>query len=226
MQFPHTFIVLDLETTGLSPDRDTIIEIAAVRFSLIRDEAGYRVEKEESRSMLIDPLREIVSEVTSITGISQEMLRGKESWDAVRDRVADFLGRDSVLIGHNVAFDISMIESHGIDCSTHPVIDTFELSEIFSQEAKSLNLQFLIEHYGLGGGGEHRALHDVRMTRDLFLLYLDRLSQMGREYQQYWDRLAPLDISGGLTVLTQLIASDFFSTYSHPQLSGGEGIRQ
>lgn len=143
------FIVLDLETTGLNPQVDTIIEIAAIKFDIIHEDNSFRIENPIERTMLINPGRPLEEEVTLITHITDSMLEGRETWDQVRQLVADFIGMDSIILGHNVLFDISMLATHGIDLSGHKILDTFEISEIFSQEASSLNLGFLGDLYNI-----------------------------------------------------------------------------
>jgi DNA polymerase III epsilon subunit-like protein len=85
-----------------------------------------------------------------------------------------------VIVGHNVLFDIAMFASHGIDLSGSRVIDTFELSEIFSQDIESLNLGFLAGRYGLidPSEEEHRALTDTRVSIRLLLRYLGEVSRL------------------------------------------------
>ncbi len=78
-----------------------------------------------------------------ITGITDTMLTGKPTWAEVRDKVRDFIRTDSVIVGHNVLFDVAMLRTHGIDLSEYPILDTFELSEILSQDIESLNLGYL-----------------------------------------------------------------------------------
>ncbi len=68
------FIALDLETTGLSPETDTIIEIAAIRFQIEMEGDIFVMKNPEERSMLINPGRPLTQEVTMITGITSEML--------------------------------------------------------------------------------------------------------------------------------------------------------
>lgn len=143
----YTFVALDLETTGLSPLRDTIIEVAAVRFHLEKVGEKYIAITDDERSMLIDPEQKLEENISMITGITDSMLKGKVKWEEVREKVREFIG-DSIIVGHNVLFDIAMLESHGIDLGDSVALDTFELSEIFSQESESLNLGFLAEKYG------------------------------------------------------------------------------
>ena len=67
-----------------------------------------------------------------------------------------------------------MFRTHGIDLTEHSALDTFELSEILSQEAESLNLGYLAGLYGLSAGDkEHRALGDTRLSVGLFVHYLN-----------------------------------------------------
>jgi DNA polymerase III epsilon subunit-like protein len=174
------FVALDLETTGLSPQTDTIIEVAAVRFTLTRgDDWRYEATDIEEHSQLVYPGRVMTEEISMITGITDAMLEGKPTWTDVRDKVMHFIGDESVIVGHNVLFDVAMFATHDIDLSSHPILDTFELSEILSQEAESLNLGFLAGMYGLSAGDkEHRALGDTRLSVWLFVHYLNQLETL------------------------------------------------
>lgn len=140
------FVALDLETTGLSPETDTIIEIAAIRFEIEQSGDIFSITHAEEHTQLIHPGRDLSKEVTMITGITPAMLDGKPNFASISDKVRDFIG-DSVIVGHNVLFDIAMFASHGVDLSENIVIDTFELSEIFSRDVESLNLGFLANRY-------------------------------------------------------------------------------
>lgn len=86
-----TFVGLDLETTGLSPEKDTIIEIAAVKFHLERDGDIFQVVYDDERSMLIDPGRPLDETISMITHITDDMLVGKPRWSTVKDKVKDFI---------------------------------------------------------------------------------------------------------------------------------------
>ena len=94
-------ICWDTETTGLSPERDRVIEIACVELiDLIPTGKHYTV--------LIDPERDIPAEVTKIHGYTREMLRGKPKFADIIDDFLEFIG-DSPMIAHNAKFDIGMI---------------------------------------------------------------------------------------------------------------------
>lgn len=173
------FVALDLETTGLNTNTDTIIEIAAIRFNIELEGDIFVMKNLEERSMLINPGRHLEQEVTMITGINNDMLIGKPDFKSVQDKVRDFIG-NAIIIGHNVLFDITMLESHGIDLHKNTVIDTFELSEIFSQDIESLNLGFLANRYGLidPTEEEHRALTDTKVSIRLLLRYLGEIRKL------------------------------------------------
>ena len=94
----YTFVALDLETTGLSQEKDTIIEVAAVKFQLERDGDIFRAINLDERTMLIDPLREIDEHISMITGITNEMVKGKPQWHEVRERVKEFIGDDTIIV--------------------------------------------------------------------------------------------------------------------------------
>ncbi len=111
-----------------------------------------------------------------------------------------------MIVGHNVLFDIAMFASHGIDLSANRVIDTFELSEIFSRDIESLNLGFLANRYGLidPSEDEHRALTDTRVSIRLLLRYLGEVSKITGIKKQIWDTLSSRDESRTLTILSHI----------------------
>ena len=94
-------VALDIETTGLDPKREAILEIGAVRFN------GHRVEQEWST--LVNPGRRVPSFITQLTGISNQMVANAPPMSDVRAELQDFVG-DAVIIGHNVRFDLSFLQ--------------------------------------------------------------------------------------------------------------------
>ena len=149
--------------------------------------------------MLIDPGIPLEEAVTLITGITEHMLAGRSTWDDVREKVADFIGSDTIIVGHNVLFDIAMLETHGINLRDHAICDTFELSEMFSLDAESLNLGYLADFYDIKRRGpEHRALTDTWVSVDIFLHYLEHISTLEGNARYIWNlakQHAPHDFS-------------------------------
>ena len=101
MQGLQDFICIDLETTGLNPKRDRIIEIGAVK---VRD--GRIVE---TFQQLIDPKQQLEERVEMLTGISSKELEGKPTIREVLPALREFLEED-VLLGHRVLFDYSFLK--------------------------------------------------------------------------------------------------------------------
>ena len=209
----YTFIALDLETTGLDPQKETIMEIAAIRFQLEKDGETFRVINTEERSMLIDPERELRDEIRMITGITSAMLQWKEKWKDVQERVRLFIG-DSIIVGHNVLFDIAMLWTHGIDLSRHCIFDTFELSEIFSQDAESLNLMYLASQYDIEITWEHRALDDTKLSVWLFIHYLSQVARLSTKWIQIFSHFLERDISMSLRTLLEICEKSPVPWYS------------
>ncbi len=199
----YTFVALDLETTGLDPHKDTIIEVAAVRFRLEREDQAFRAIEQEERTMLINPGRKLEENIAMITGISDAMLIWRQKWEEVREKVKAFIG-DSIIVGHNVLFDIAMLATHGIDLSNHISLDTFELSEIFSQDAESLNLGFLGKKYQIEMESEHRALDDTKLSLELFCRYLSEVSALWWLHLNLWHHASVRDQSGMISTLLSI----------------------
>src|SRR5512143_2424708 len=100
-----SIIAVDLETTGLDPERDAIIEIGAVRFN------GKRVEDEFST--LVNPGRHIPEFISALTGIDDAMVRQAPRLRDVTGELEAFVG-DSPVLGHNVRFDAGFLQRAGL----------------------------------------------------------------------------------------------------------------
>ena len=124
------FSVIKLNTTGLNSDLDKIIEISLlkVRHGIITEEFHSFVHYDGKLSL-----------EAKKTGLSEQLLRTAPSWTHVKEQVYEFLSNEKVLVGHNVSFDKSFLESHEIplQCS---YLDTVRLSEIFFPEIGSYTL--------------------------------------------------------------------------------------
>jgi DNA polymerase-3 subunit epsilon/ATP-dependent DNA helicase DinG len=161
-------VALDIETTGLSTERDAIIEIGAVRFRSDR--------VLDTWSSLVNPGRPLPFRIQQLTGITQADLEHAPHLFQVLNSLARFVG-DAPVVGHNVAFDLGFLNRHGV-LVTNPGIDTFELASILMPHADRYNLGRLAEELGISFPTRHRALEDAMATKDLFLALLDRASQL------------------------------------------------
>lgn len=156
------FIAIDLETTGFTPLKGCkIIEIAAVKV-----EDGVIVER---KSQLIDPEIEIPQHITAITGISDDMVKGKPTVEEVLPKFHEFIG-DSVIVAHNARFDWNTFLVHcfgelGIT-PRNKVVCTLELSKRHIRSS-SHKLGELCNHLGIRLENAHRALGDAEATAHL-----------------------------------------------------------
>lgn len=168
-----TIIAFDLETTGLDPKNDAIIEIALVKF----DESGIL----ERYTTLINPGFPLPAEALNITGITDEDLRDAPFFSDVRAKLLEFLADGSPLLGHNVDFDVSFFREYGIDVGSRPLLDTFRIAEFLFSDAKSLNLGSLLESFGKSFESAHRALADTEATVVLFEHCIEHMKSIGEE---------------------------------------------
>jgi ATP-dependent DNA helicase DinG len=163
----QSIVAIDIETTGLSEERDAIIEIGAVRFK------GRRVEDEWSS--LINPNRHIPEFISALTGISDVEVRNAPRFQGVAADLEAFVG-DSPIIGHNVRFDLGFMQRAGL-FAYNEVIDTYELASVLMPTASRYNLGALGKQLGILLPATHRALDDARVTMAAF----NRLFEIARE---------------------------------------------
>jgi DNA polymerase-3 subunit epsilon/ATP-dependent DNA helicase DinG len=151
-------VAVDLETTGLNTETDSIIEIGAVR---LRN--GNIVEE---YATLVNPGFTIPTEVTYITGIRQEDLRGKPSIADLVGPLAAFVG-EAPVIAHNVGFDIAVLRRFNI-LRANLALDTLELASVLLPTMPRYGLGGLTTLLGILQENQHRALDDARATALLY----------------------------------------------------------
>lgn len=164
----NTYVFVDVETTGLNPQRDAIIEVAAIVW---RD--GKTLETFET---LINPNRPIPTEITQITGIDDNMVADAPAMFSVRTQLKRIIA-DHVLVGHNVGFDQSFLQAERLALNNYRV-DTVTLASILAPEIGRYSLENLITHFGFARFQDHRALNDARHTLSLFEVLLDRAARI------------------------------------------------
>ena len=161
------FVCLDLETTGLDPDQETIIEVGAVRFR-----AGETVD---TLSELVNPRRQLSPFIQRLTGIKQAEVNAAQPFSAIADRVRDFVG-DAPVIGHNVQFDIGFLQRAGVRFPG-PVWDTRDLASMLLPNG-NYALNMLARSLGLTPWNAHRALDDAVATQQVFERLVARALEM------------------------------------------------
>lgn len=185
-----SFCVVDLETTGGSPGRAKITEIAAVRvrgFSTV-----------ETFAMLVDPGHPIPPVITAITSIDDDMVRGQPDIADALPHLLEFCG-DDVLVAHNAPFDLRFLnyERRRLLGSyfTQPWVDTLALARrLLNGEVERHDLRTLAEWAGTATRPCHRALADAQATAELLVTFLHRLDDRG---EGTLERLTALGQSGG-----------------------------
>ncbi len=174
------YVALDLETTGLDPERDAIIEIGAVRFRDGRELETY--------STFVNPGRSIPPYITELTGIRNSDVADAPSLRAALAELQRFVGREPV-VGHNIGFDLAFLQRHNVLVG-QTAIDTFELASVLVPHAGRYTLENLVRVLRLDLPTQtHRALDDARMARALFEALLERAMQLPREVLQEIVRL-------------------------------------
>jgi DNA polymerase-3 subunit epsilon len=169
------YTVFDTETTGLTPGFDEILSIGALRI------VNARLLRQEAFEQLIDPQRPIPSASTAIHGITETMVAGQPTIDIVLPRFHAFV-EDTVLIGHNLAFDMRMFqEKEGVSevCFDNPILDTLLLSAVIHPEEERHGLEDIATRLGVQALGRHTALGDAIVTGEVFLRMIPLLEERG-----------------------------------------------
>lgn len=169
------FVIVDLETTGLSPSKHAITEIAAVRFD------GENIIEEFQT--LINPERHIPPFITKLTGISNDMV---ENSPTIREVLPDFMTFmwDDIFVAHNARFDHGFLHyahfEHFEKGFSPVIICTRNLTKYLLPEIPKRNLGFLCGHFEIQNKRAHRALSDVYATVDLLKKLLAEAEAQGK----------------------------------------------
>ena len=165
--FPCDYTVLDLETTGLNPKTDLIIEFAAVKVR-----GGKVVDTFQS---LCDPGFPIPPQIEMITGITTEMVRNSPNPRSVLPDFLEFVG-DDFIVGHNVLFDVRFIAASA-GCFANPYIDTMKLFRKLHPTLPHHRLCDMVDYYGKNNESAHRALSDCLATNDCLCAMADEVTK-------------------------------------------------
>lgn len=158
------FTAIDIETTGLNPKTERIIEVGAVK---VRD--GKIVDQYES---LINPGRKLEERIIELTGITDEMLKTAPTPEEILPGLLNFLG-DDILLGHSLMFDYSFIKRLAVNLklwdakATSSGIDTLKIARHFLTDLESRSLPFLCKYFGIPHKA-HRAVEDAKAAALLY----------------------------------------------------------
>lgn len=191
IDIPNNYVVFDIETTGLDPEFDEIIEIGAVK---IKD--GIKIDTFNS---LIKPEYEIDEFITELTGITNGMVENAPSIDEVLPKFMDFI-RDYIIIGHNVNFDINFIydnlEELNIPPITNDFVDTLRISRRLIPELKHHKLSDLANYFNIDTNGSHRSLKDVEITLEVLKNLNTMIIEKHQNMDNFKDACKPKSHSG------------------------------
>ena len=162
------WVALDLETTGLSPEADEIIEIGAVKFQ------GDRVL--DTYQTFVNPQRRLSGFIRRFTGITQAEVDAAPPFSSVAGALASFIGPTPV-VGHNVAFDLGFLDRSGLRLS-NPRSDTWDMAFVLFPELRDYSLAGLAGWLGIGHPRPHRAVDDAQIAMQIFLRLVERLSDL------------------------------------------------
>ena len=158
----RVYVAIDLETTGLDPNRDTIIEIGAVCF---------QAERVLDRFVsFVNPQRKIPLRIQQITGIRNSDVANAPTLTQVAPELLAFVHSNvAAVVAHNAGFDLGFLRAAGIHFH-RPALDTFELATILLPNLASYNLGELCRVLAVPLTDAHRALDDAEATAQLFMI--------------------------------------------------------
>lgn len=172
-----TYVVFDVETTGLSAVYDTIIELAAVK---IKNE-----EIIDTFESFANPHHPLSATTIDLTGITDDMVQNAPEVSEVLKRFKDWT-EDAILVAHNASFDMGFLnvgyKKIGFEKASNPVIDTLELGRFLYPELKNHRLNTLAKKFDINLTQHHRAIYDAEATGHLLIKMIKDAMEKGILY--------------------------------------------
>lgn len=199
LDLPSSYVVVDIETTGLSPSYDEIIEISAIRY--------IDGDKSAVFETLIKPNCEISGYITELTGITDAMVEDAPDINSVIRDFKDFVG-DDIIVGHNVNFDINFLYDNLNNCYdeilTNNFIDTMRVARRVLTDLKHHRLKDIADYYGIDYEQAHRATIDCEICNSCFVALKRDVEQKGISLETKRDysnrkKLSAKDITTDIT---------------------------
>lgn len=170
-----TYVIFDLETTGLEPTIHEITEIGAIKTK--------GAELENIYSTLIKPKAPISAEITRLTGIDDSLVADAPGIETVLPKFLDYVG-EAVLIAHNSDFDVSFLKSqinrfNKEKTLANNVLCTVKLSRLLLPQLPNHKLHTVAGHFGFETKNRHRAMGDVELTYMIWTKFVPLLKEKG-----------------------------------------------
>lgn len=158
------YVLFDIETTGLSPEVDAVVELSALKVF------GGNVVDEFSK--LINPCIHIPYTASSINGITDDIVKDSPTMETVLSDFITFIGND-ILVGHNIRrFDLKFLQRDALHLFGKMIpndyVDTLIVANRYLPELESRSLENLSYHYGISYSGAHRALNDCHINKQVY----------------------------------------------------------
>ncbi len=173
MGFEDEFVAFDLETTGLSSERDRIIEIGAVVIQNGKELARFQT--------FVDPERPLTEDIVKLTGITDDYLKGAPKIQEVLPKFLEFVG-DRILVAHNSRFDTAFIRSACKECG-YPYrftdADTLVLAQQLMPQLNKYKLDVVAKALCLPNFNHHRAADDANICGQIMVKFLQTLKEQG-----------------------------------------------
>lgn len=173
------YTIIDLETTGLSPAYDEIIEVAAIRCR-----GGQEVDRYQ---VLVKPKAEISEYISSLTHITNAMVADARTIAQVLPEFLSFIGKD-IVVGHNVSFDINFIYDNAIHLGLPPFtnnyIDTMRMARMLYYNIPNHKLGTIAKYLGVAAADAHRAIGDCITTQQCYAIMIQQADELQERLSQ------------------------------------------
>ena len=163
LKWVDNYVLVDIETTGLSPRTDEIIEIGAIKVKENKIIDTYNT--------LIKIDRNLNPFITKLTGITNKMLETGKGRDKALEEFVDFTGNE-IIMGHNVNFDINFIYDKCLSYLdyylSNDFVDTMRIAKHILPNIQNYKLGTLANYFGVDYSSAHRGLKDVEITYEVY----------------------------------------------------------
>lgn len=160
----NIFVAIDVETTGLSPVANELIEVSAIKYN--------GSKKLDTFTTLIKPKTKIPYHITNITGITNEMVQNSPSVEEIMPSLVEFIG-DNPIVAHNANFDYKFIQNYSNNAfSKNTLIDTVQIGRKLYPTLPNHKLGTIAKHIGITEDGFHRAEFDCECCARIYMEYI------------------------------------------------------